>query len=385
MLTKYINFKNFKLKKLNKKIKKDFQVLLNQNNEVLKSLSLDYKNSYKKKIISKLKKYSHIRIIGMGGSILGTEAIYDFLKYKINKKFYFNNNLHPKVNYVNIKKKCVNLIISKSGNTLETISNSNVIIKNKDKNIFITEKRESYLYSLAQKLKAEIIHHNNFIGGRYSVLSEVGMLPAELMGLNASKFRQLNNLIKNKKFINSLITNVSSTIIFVKQKKFNSIILNYDERSENLFKWYQQLIAESLGKKGKGILPIISCMPKDNHSVMQLYLDGPKNNFFTFFYVKEKKANKINNNIILPSYDYLKNKDLEKVLLSQKLATEKVFLNRGMPFRSFEIFNRDEETLGELFCFFILETILLGRAMNVNPYDQPSVELIKKETKKILF
>jgi len=211
------------------------------------------------------------------------------------------------------------------------------------------------------------------------------MLPAELMGLNASKFRQLNNLIKNKKFINSLITNVSSTIIFVKQKKFNSIILNYDERSENLFKWYQQLIAESLGKKGKGILPIISCMPKDNHSVMQLYLDGPKNNFFTFFYVKEKKANKINNNIILPSYDCLKNKDLEKVLLSQKLATEKVFLNRGMPFRSFEIFNRDEETLGELFCFFILETILLGRAMNVNPYDQPSVELIKKETKKILF
>ena len=289
------------------------------------------------------------------------------------------------MNYANIKKKCVNLIISKSGNTLETISNSNVIIKNKDKNIFITEKRESYLYSLAQKLKAEIIHHNNFIGGRYSVLSEVGMLPAELMGLNASKFRQLNNLIKNKKFINSLITNVSSTIIFVKQKKFNSIILNYDERSENLFKWYQQLIAESLGKKGKGILPIISCMPKDNHSVMQLYLDGPKNNFFTFFYVKEKKANKINNNIILPSYDYLKNKDLEKVLLSQKLATEKVFLNRGMPFRSFEIFNRDEETLGELFCFFILETILLGKAMNVNPYDQPSVELIKKETKKILL
>ena len=385
MLTKYINFKNFKLKKLNKKIKKDFQVLLNQNNEVIKSLSLDYKNSYKKKIISKLKKYSHVRVIGMGCSILVTEAIYDFLNYKSNKKFYLNNNLHPKVNYANIKKKCVNLIISKSGNTLETISNSNVIIKNKDKNIFITEKRESYLYLLAQKLKAEIIHHNNFIGGRYSVLSEVGMLPAELMGLNVSKFRQLNNLIKNKKFINSLITNVSSTIVFVKQKKFNSIILNYDERSENLFKWYQQLIAESLGKKGKGILPIISCMPKDNHSVMQLYLDGPKNNFFTFFYVKEKKANKINNNIILPSYDYLKNKDLEKVLLSQKLATEKVFLNRGMPFRSFEIFNRDEETLGELFCFFILETILLGKAMNVNPYDQPSVELIKKETKKILL
>ena len=79
--------------------------------------------------------------------------------------------------------------------------------------------------------------------------------------------------------------NFKKIINFIKKKKFNSIILNYDEKSENLFKWYQQLIAESLGKKGKGILPIISSMPKDNHSLMQLYLDGPKNNFFSFFYV----------------------------------------------------------------------------------------------------
>ena len=240
------------------------------------------------------------------------------------------------------------------------------------------------MYLLAEKLKAEIIYHNNFIGGRYSVLSEVGMLPAELMGLNIKKFKQLNNLIKNKKFINGLITNVNNTLYFLKQKKFNSIILNYDESSENLFKWYQQLIAESLGKKGKGILPIISSMPKDNHSVMQLYLDGPKNNFFTFFHVNEKEETQINNQTILSSYGYLKNKSLGKIILSQKLATEKVFSNQNMPFRSFNVINRDEKTLGELFCFFILETILLGRALNVNPYDQPSVELIKKETKKIL-
>ena len=210
------------------------------------------------------------------------------------------------------------------------------------------------------------------------------MLPAELMGLNVKKFKQLNNLIKNKRFINELIANVNNTLYFLKQKKFNSIILNYDESSENLFKWYQQLIAESLGKKGKGILPIISSMPKDNHSVMQLYLDGPKNNFFTFFHVNEKEETQINNQTILSSYGYLKNKSLGKIILSQKLATEKVFSNQNMPFRSFNVINRDEKTLGELFCFFILETILLGRALNVNPYDQPSVELIKKETKKIL-
>ena len=384
MLTKNISFKNFKLKKNNNKIKKDLYDILKKKNSILESLCPSYKNSFNKKIISKFKKYYKIQVIGMGGSILGTESIYNFLKYKIKKNFYFNDNLQSKIND-HKKIKCLNLIVSKSGNTLETISNSNLLIKSKDENIFITENKKSYLYLLAKKLKAEIVHHNNFIGGRYSVLSEVGMLPAELMGLNISKFKQLNNMIKNKIFINQLVTNVNNILYFIKKKKFNSIILNYDDSSENLFKWYQQLIAESLGKKGKGILPIISLMPKDNHSLMQLYLDGTKNNFFTFFHVRDKNSIKINKNKILPSHNYLMNKTLGKIVLAQKLATEKVFLNKKIPFRSFEIIHKNESTLGELFCFFILETILLGRALNVNPYDQPSVELIKKETKKILI
>ena len=384
MLTKSINFKNFKVNKVNKKIDKDFKILIKEKSALLQSLGTTYKNIYTKKVILRIKKYSNIRIIGMGGSILGTESIYDFLRHKVKKKFIFINNLQSKIKNLD-KKKYANIIVSKSGSTLETISNVNIFVKKKEKNVFITENKKSYLFTLAKKLKAEIIHHNNFIGGRYSVLSEVGMLPAELMGLNIKKFKQINNLVKNKKFVNSLIANVDSTLYFLKKKKFNSIILNYDENSDNLFKWYQQLVAESLGKKGNGILPIISSMPKDNHSLMQLYLDGPKNNFFTFFYVKENNSTKINKNTILSSHNYLKNKNLSQIILSQKLATENVFLKKNIPFRSFEINNRDEKTLGELFCFFILETILIGRALKVNPYDQPSVELIKKETKRLLF
>jgi len=211
------------------------------------------------------------------------------------------------------------------------------------------------------------------------------MLPAELMGLNSNNFKQLNNIVKNKNFLNSLISNVSSILYYINNKKFNSVIINYDEKSKNLFYWYQQLIAESLGKKSTGLLPIISLMPKDNHSVMQLYLDGFKNNFFTFFYVKEKKSLKINNKKILPSQKFLKNKDLNKIIFAQKKATEKVFRNKNIPFRSFEIKNRNEKTLGELFCFFILETILIGQSLKLNPFDQPAVELIKKETKKLLI
>ncbi|MDB2527396.1 glucose-6-phosphate isomerase [Candidatus Pelagibacter bacterium] len=383
MFTKKINFKNFIIKKFNKEISKDLNLILKEKNKVIESLSTFYKYSYNKKIISKIKKYKDVRVIGMGGSILGTEAIYDFLKDKIKKNFYFINNLQSSTKIS--KKKYINLIVSKSGNTLETISNANILIKKNEKNFFITENKNSYLHSIANKLKSEIIHHNNFIGGRYSVLSEVGMLPAQLMGLDEKKFKQLNSLIINKNFISSLVSNVSSILYFIKKKKSNSVILNYDECSDNFFKWYQQLIAESLGKKGKGIFPIISTMPKDNHSLMQLYLDGPKNNFYTFFFTHEKNSMHVKSNDILFSHKYLKNKSLNQIILSQKKATEKVFIKKNIPFRSFEVMQRDEKTLGELFCFFILETILLGRALKVNPYDQPSVELIKKETKKILI
>jgi glucose-6-phosphate isomerase len=320
----------------------------------------------------------------MGGSTLGAETIYQFLNHKIKKKFIFINNLNLKIKDEQKKIKATNIIISKSGNTLETIANSNLLI-NGNKNIFITENKKSHLSNLANILKAEIIEHKNYIGGRYSVLSEVGMLPAEIMGLNERKFKRFNYLINNNNFLNELIKNVSAILKFVKEKKFNSIILNYDKNSENLFKWYQQLVAESLGKKSKGILPVISTMPGDNHSVLQLYLDGPKNNFFTFFAPLDSKSEKINNKWLNKSQNYLRNKSFSKIINAQKNATEKVFYEKKLPFRSFEIKKRNEEVLGELFCFFMLETILLGRALKINPFDQPSVELIKKETKKILF
>ena len=378
-------FKNFLNIKNSKKIKKDFINLIKNQPLVFETLKPSYKYSYSKKEISKYKKLSNIRVIGMGGSILGTEAIYSFLKKKIKKKITFINNLNGNANYFQDKNVNLNLIISKSGNTLETIVNANTLLKTKESSIIITEDKDSYLTNLASKLKAEIFEHKNYVGGRYSVLSEVGMLPAELMNLNEKKSKQFNNLIQSKTFVNNLVNNVAATLNLLKDGMYNSIILNYDEQSENLFKWYQQLIAESLGKKSKGILPIISSMPKDNHSLVQLYLEGPKKNFYTFFNVLESKMIKINNSNILTSHKYLKNQSIEKIKQSQMLATEKVFTLKNIPFRSIRVSKRDEKSLGELFCFFILETILLGRALKVNPFDQPSVELIKKETKKFLI
>ena len=385
MFSKNLSYKNFNVSKPNisskNKISKALKNFISEKSSILSSMSNNYKDSYNKSFLSKFKNINEIFLIGMGGSVLGAKAIYSFLKPKKKKLIFIDNYLKKNIKS---KKKSLNIIISKSGNTLETISNFNVIKKKNDMNIFITENKDSYLMRVASKLKSDVIHHNNFIGGRYSVLSEVGMLPAELMGLRPSKFRRFNSLIKNKSFLNSLVANVSNILELSKQNKTNSIILNYDEGSEDLFKWYQQLVAESLGKNKKGFLPVISSVPKDNHSLMQYFLDGNRNNFFTFFFVKDNKSLKINSKNLLNSHNFLRNKNLNDICYSQYLATEKVFKQRKIPFRSFVLKNKNEETLGELFTFFILETIILGKTMNINPYDQPAVELIKKETKKIL-
>jgi glucose-6-phosphate isomerase len=387
MLTKNISLINFQKIKINKKASKEFNLLkkdfLKQKNKFLLSLSEKYKYSFSKKEIKNYTKFNLVQIIGIGGSILGAKAIYYFLKYKIKKKFLFIDNLNLKKKNVNIKNQ-LNLVISKSGNTLETISNLNGLDANSN-SIFITEDKNNYLRCIANVMKSEIFEHKDYIGGRYSVLSETGMLPANLMGLDCRKFKKLNLLINDKIFVNKLILSVSSILNFHKNKKTNSIILNYDESSQNLFNWYQQLVAESLGKKSKGILPIVSLMPRDNHSLMQLYLDGTKNNFFTFFMVEETKTNKIKKKNLLNSHNYLKNKSMGEILKAQFYATQSIFRKRKIPFRSFVVKKRNEEALGELFTFFILETIMLGKALNINPYDQPEVELIKKETIKNLI
>ena len=385
MFSKKINITSFNLKKKNdNKIKKIFFKILqkkDKNYKIIDTFSNNYQYSYNKKKISKFKKYKTISIFGLGGSSLGIKAIYDFLRFKIKKKAYFYDNLDvviPKI----IRNRNLDIIISKSGSTLETIVNQNIF--SNSKKLFITENKKSYLMDLALKLKSDIFEHRNFVGGRYSVLSEVGMLPAELLGLKSEKFKKFDNLIKNKSFLRTLINNVDMMYKFYLSGKTNSVILNFDKGSVSLLEWYQQLLSESLGKKGKGFFPIISNLPKDNHSLMQLYLDGNKNNFFTIFDSINYKAPKIKNKNLLSGYNFLKNKSIKTVMNAQKDAIKRVFKKHGLKFRNFEILKKDEESLGIIFTYFMLETILLGKLMRLNPFDQPAVESIKKETRRIL-
>ena len=401
MLNKDNFFQNFSLsdKKFSKNLKKTqkyFKDLLIEikDNKIpfLESFEKNYKFSFSKKTINKFSKYKNFIVIGIGGSILGTQTIHSFFEKKIKKNFFFINNLDPNLilkyrKIKNLKDSCF-IIVSKSGNTLETITNLGVIISKKNlkkRLVVITEVTDSALMNIANKYDAEVIEHKKFIGGRFSVLSETSMFPASLMGLNLPKFKGLAKLMKNKNFVSSLVQNVAAIYTLSLKGFKNSIILNYDSSLNDLGYWYQQLLAESLGKKGKGINPILSFGPKDHHSLLQLYLDGPKDKFFTFLNTKKEENNfKISKNIISSKIKFLKEKNLEFIVNSECRATKNVFNKKKIPFREITFYNKSEKELGKIFMFFVLETILLSRLMKINPYNQPAVEEIKVEVRRFL-
>ncbi len=385
--------------KNNKKINKKFSNILNnifvnldKPKNALNSLSSKFKLNYKFKDLNRFKRFNTVVVIGMGGSILGAEAIYNFLKEKIKKKFLFLNNIDEeelkKIKYNKTSNKILFIIISKSGNTIETLSNIRAlkIVKKGSKNIIIiSEKKQNPLYLLARKMKLFHIEHRSYIGGRYSVLSEVGMVPAYLMGVNVFELRK--NLLKYLRGKNKIYLKNNSIEIaeFLQKRKIKTLIFfNYVPQLNKFLYWNQQLIAESLGKKGKGFLPIISPAPKDHHSLLQLYLDGPEDKFFYVFSTDIDNKKKLNTNILGLKINFLNNKSLSQIKSAQKNAFLQSLKKKRIPFREFKIKDFSAKVLGELFSYFILETIIVGKLTNIDPFNQPAVEQVKINTKRIL-
>ena len=383
---------------ISKKLSNKFSVLLsnlnkdfNNYNKTLNVLNKKFILDPKVKELNKFKKYKKIAVIGMGGSILGAEAIYNFFQKKIKKKFYFFNDINETkiLDFINNEKlsDVLFIVISKSGNTIETLANTfslDIIKKNSKNIIIVSEKSNNYLFNLSKRLNLFFIEHKKFIGGRYSVLSETGIIPSYFMGINIKKLR--SNLlevlnIKNRLFLKNSFTYLTN--IF-NSKKYNSLILlNYSPELEKFLFWCQQLIAESLGKKNKGFLPVISNAPKDHHSLLQLYLDGPKDKIFYIFSSKKQHSIKIKFNKNLQK-NYLDKKSLSSIKDAQRQALKKVLFKKKIPFREFKIKKIDEKTLGQLFSYFILETVSVGNLCKINPFDQPAVEEVKVNTKKLL-
>ena len=383
---------------LKKYLKKFDKIITDINNDIstprktLNVLNKNFKFNFQNKDLKKFKKYKTISVIGMGGSILGAEAIYNFFRKKINKKIYFFDDLNE-AKILTLKKqkslsKVLFIVISKSGNTIETLSNFfalDIIKKNSKNIIIISEKKNNLLYSISRKFNLFYIEHKNYIGGRYSVLSEVGIVPAYLMGINIFKLRsEISSILRTEEkfFLKESVLKLAC--LLSKKKISNLVFLNYSPELEKFLFWCQQLIAESLGKKGKGFLPIISNVPKDHHSLLQLYLDGPKDKLFHIFSIKEKSKNKINLKKITSTNKCLNNKTLSTIKEAQKNALIKTFKKNNIPFREFIINKASEEVLGKLFSYFIFETVIIGKLITINPFNQDAVEEVKIYTKKLL-
>ena len=399
-LKKNINFESFipnsMFQNFNSLNKKKVENLIEKTKENIKdnksmfySFSKDFKMNFNSADLKRFKKFKRIITIGLGGSILGAQAANYFFKKKIKKELIFINNLEidqiNKLNKISNLKNSLFIIISKSGNTIEVLSIINSLKKkanfNNKNSIIITENKKSHLSSFAKEFKIKIIFHQKNIGGRYSIFSETALVPCFLTGINIMKFKKnILNFLYEKKLI--LIKNVLNVSKVYNSKKINSLVLlNYSEELKYFMLWCQQLIAESLGKRGIGKIPLVSVGPRDHHSLLQLYLDGPKDNFFYIFSLKGEKKKK-NKGLFVNS---LNNTSMGELLENQKNAIISLFKNKKIPFLSIEIKKRNEETLGELFSYFILETVFLAENLKINPFNQPAVEQLKIITKQNLF
>ena len=382
---------NSKIYKNNlRKCSEIFKNLFNiKENFFFNTLSEQYqKNLFLKKIILKKKLHKNILIVGMGGSVLGTKMLSSF--FGLDKNYYFLDSLNNSAVNDLIRKdlsKFSIFIISKSGQTLETLTNCNIILNNFNKrkkeiskNFIIISERNSILFNFAKKNNILFFEHNINLSGRYSVLSEAGLL---MFNLDYKKIMQGINSVLKKDLKKNLINNAATLLTLITKSKIDThVSLIYTHNLLNYGYWHQQLLAESIGKNGKDFTPIISECPKDHHSIMQLYLDGKRNKFFTFFKT-------INNKIDQPIKDYfdqkLKKNSLNNIVDAQFNATIKVFKKNLIPFRVILIDQKKPiQSFISLLVYSMLETAILCKALNLNPFNQPAVEAIKKETYSLL-
>jgi glucose-6-phosphate isomerase len=356
-------------------------------NEILKSFTSEYQ-----KKIRDLKKTVDLRgkkkvVIGLGGSSSGAKALsffmnddiiyFDNLDFEFIKNFFLKNNIQDYFYFV----------ISKSGDTFETLAILNLLVieskKKKNYDIFksmviLTENKESILKSYCNKKKIKFIEHNSKIGGRYSILSETGMIPFIDNDFKVEEGSEKFIKILNED--NHLSPTNNIAIIFTILNQMNLGIycnLIYNYRLKHFSYWFHQLHAESLGKNKFGMTPVTSICPKDHHSMMQLYLDGPRDKFFNLFSPPDETFyEKFGNEGFFNIEKYTPRSLLE----AQFKSVVEVFSEKKIPHRIIQLHDhKNPLNLIELFAYFLLETMLLGKMMGVNPYDQPAVQLIKKK------
>ncbi len=360
------------------------------NNQILQSFTAKYQKKIRNIKQSLKLKSKKKAVIGIGGSSSGAKALSFFLNDDIS---YFDNlDLEYFKNFFREKniKDYTFFVISKSGDTFETLALLNLLIIESKKidnyNIFesivvITEDKENILRSFSLKKNIKIVEHNPDIGGRFSVFSETGILPLVDLNFNVEDGSEKFIHLLNKESDLSPTKNAAILITCINKMKLNIYCnLIYSHRLKHFSYWFHQLHAESLGKSNYALTPTTSLCPKDHHSMMQLYLGGPKNKFFNIF---SPQDNYFYDKFSTEGFYNIENYTPNELLKAQYQSVVEVFTEKKIPHRIIEIKDyKNPLSLIELFSYFLLETILLGKMLNINPYGQPEVQLLKDKVFK---
>lgn len=367
-----------------------------KNISLVKSAALKVKTNRLKYIID----------IGIGGSNLGTKAVYDALHGFFDHvepdrypKMFFADTVNPafltglsaflKEKVKHAEEVVVN-IISKSGSTTETVVNAEIVIRalsqltGLEKRIIITTDEGSKLEEAAKAKKYFVLYLPKLVGGRYSVMSAVGLFPLAVAGIDIDGLTR-GALVARDNLQGSLLSAVILYLQYTKGKTINDNFFFHGEL-ESLGKWYRQLMGESIGKDEKGITPIVSIGSTDLHSVAQLYYGGPKDKMTTFVRAAVTKKD-----ITVPSpvsftglVEHIDAKPVSSVMSAIEQGVKISYGNEDMPFTELVLEEISTHELGFYMQFKMIEMMFLGKLLKVNAFDQPHVELYKTEMKKIL-
>ena len=345
-------------------------------------------------------------LLGIGGSALGArtviEALKPFYNLKNSPKIFIYDNVDPGtltsiLSVIDLNKTTVN-VVTKSGSTVETMA-SFLILRNALKKahkkefskwiIATTDSEKGVLREIAEKEGYRTLPVNPDIVGRFSVLSPAGLLPAAVAGIN------IKGLLKGAK---DMLVRCSGKDIWenpaymygalmylIGQKKNISVLVPYSDRLKAFSEWYCQLWAESLGKNNKGQTPYPSAGVTDQHSQLQLWMQGPKDKIVTFIRVENYGDDiPISGGNNIKQLNYLKSRTLGELIKAEQEATELALVKAGIPGMRINVPMIDSYYMGQLFLFFELATVVTGLLYGINPFDQPGVEEGKNLTYGIM-
>jgi len=360
----------------------------------------------------KTEKLKYIINIGIGGSNLGTKAVYDALYGTVD---IFQQSRYPKIIFLDTtdpeylfqfdqffkesitqESEVIINIISKSGGTIETAVNGEIVLhlfKDKFKNwkerCVITTDKNSQLWDNATIAGIDVLEIPKKVGGRYSIFSPVGLFPLALCGIKVEKLLlgatiMRDRCLKQEEDKNIALTSAAILYEHLKEEVVINDNFYFHMEFESLGKWYRQLMGESIGKNGTGTTPTVSIGSTDLHSIVQLYLGGPKNKYTSFISTNLFKEYNLSSLNVLTHIKEIEGKSAGDIMKAIQQGTIMTYKNLNLPYTETILETINEEEIGAYMQFKMNEIMFLGSLMKVNAFDQPQVELYKTETEKIL-